>query len=148
VGLILPMPPDLAQLFVPLTEVSFLLPEEAALHGPMHELAENAIRGSRACRAKAQEMQVLVFEAFREGGLLYVDVAVADVLERNGLEPSRLILEITETVLIDHPVATQNLLTLRALGVRISIDDFGTGFTSIGQLPKLNADSASPVSFI
>lgn len=81
VGLILPMPPDLAKLFVPLTEVTFLLPEEAALHGPMHELAQNAIKGSRACRAKAQEMQALVFEAFREGAVLFVDVAVADVLE-------------------------------------------------------------------
>ena len=81
VGLIIPIPPDLAQLFVPIAEVSFLLPEEGALHGPMHELAENAIRGSRACRAKAQEMQTLVFEAFREGEALFVDVAVADVLE-------------------------------------------------------------------
>jgi hypothetical protein len=81
VGLILPMPPDLANLFVPLAEVTFLLPEEAALHGPMHELADNAIKGARECRAKAQEMQVLVFEAFREGGNLFVDVAVADVLE-------------------------------------------------------------------
>jgi hypothetical protein len=81
VGLILPMPPDLAQLFVPIAESSFLLPDEAALHGPMHELAENAIKGSRACRMKAQEMQALVFEAFREGGVLFVDVAVADVLE-------------------------------------------------------------------
>ena len=81
VGLILPMPPDLAQLFVPITEVSFLLPDETALHGPMHELAEKAIKGARACRAKAQEMQTLVFEAFRESGALFVDVAVADVLE-------------------------------------------------------------------
>jgi hypothetical protein len=81
VGLILPMPPDLAQLFVPIAEVAFLLPEEAALHGPMHELAENAIKGSRACRQKAQEMETLVFEAFRESGALFVDVAVADVLE-------------------------------------------------------------------
>lgn len=81
VGLVLPLPPDLAKLFVPLTDVTFLLPEEAALHGPMHEMAENAVRGSRACRAKAQEMQVLVFEAFRESGKLFVDVAVADVLE-------------------------------------------------------------------
>jgi hypothetical protein len=81
VGLILPMPPDLAQLFVPIADVAFLLPEEAALHGPMHELAENAIKGSRACRQKAQEMETLVFEAFRESGVLFVDVAVADVLE-------------------------------------------------------------------
>ena len=75
------MPPDLAQLFVPVAEVSFLLPDEATLHGPMHELAETAIKGSRACRTKAQEMQTLVFEAFREAGVLFVDVAVADVLE-------------------------------------------------------------------
>ncbi|HSV62803.1 MAG TPA: hypothetical protein VLH83_05615 [Chthoniobacterales bacterium] len=81
VGLILPMPPDLAQLFVPIADVSVLLPDETALHGPMHELAENAIKGARACRAKAQEMQTLVFEAFRESGALFVDVAVADVLE-------------------------------------------------------------------
>lgn len=81
VGLIIPIPPDLAQLFVPIAEVSFLLPDEAALHGPMHELAENAIKGPRACRAKAQEMQTLVFEAFREGGVFFTDVAVAEVLE-------------------------------------------------------------------
>lgn len=81
VGVILPMPPDLAQLFVPAAEVSFLLPDETTLHGPMHELADTAIKGSRACRAKAQEMQVLAFEAFREGAVLFVDVAVADVLE-------------------------------------------------------------------
>lgn len=81
VGLILPMPPDLAKLFVPLAEVTFLLPEEAALHGPMHELADNAVKGARACRAKAQEMQTLVFEGFREGADLFVDGAVADVLE-------------------------------------------------------------------
>jgi hypothetical protein len=81
VGLILPIPPDLANLFVPQMEVTFLLPEEAALHGPMHDLANDAVKGARACRAKAQEMQALVFEAFREGGELFVDVAVADVLE-------------------------------------------------------------------
>lgn len=81
VGLVLPIPPDLANLFVPLTEVTFLLPEETALHGPMHDLANDAVKGARACRAKAQEMQALVFEAFREGGDLFVDVAVADVLE-------------------------------------------------------------------
>jgi hypothetical protein len=81
VGLILPIPPDVANLFVPQMEVTFLLPEEAALHGPMHDLANDAVKGARACRAKAQEMQALVFEAFREGGELFVDVAVADVLE-------------------------------------------------------------------
>jgi hypothetical protein len=51
------------------------------LHGVPHEFSENAVRGSRACRAKAQEMDTLVFEAYREGGEFFVDVAVADALE-------------------------------------------------------------------
>jgi hypothetical protein len=81
VGLVLPLPPDLAKLFVPLTDVSFLLPDEAAMHGPMHGFSSEPVKGARACRAVAQEMQALVFEAFREGADFFVDVAVADVLE-------------------------------------------------------------------
>ncbi|MHB1491758.1 MAG: EAL domain-containing protein, partial [Cellulomonas sp.] len=43
-------------------------------------------------------------------------------------------LEITETVLVDQPMAIGHLRALQELGVGISIDDFGTGYTSIGQL--------------
>jgi len=67
------------------------------------------------------------------------DVKVA--LDAAGLVPNRLIVEITETVLVDDPMATRNMHTIRDLGVRVAIDDFGTGFTSIGQLPKLPVDS-------
>jgi hypothetical protein len=81
VGLILPLPPDLTKLFSPTTEVTFLLPEEAAMHGPLHGYSSSPIKGARACRAAAQEMKALVFEAFRESGDFFVDVAVADVLE-------------------------------------------------------------------
>ena len=81
VGLILPLPPDLTKLFLPLAEVEFLLPEEAAMHGPQHGFSSTPTKGARACRSKAQEMNALVFEAFREGGDLFVDLAAADVLE-------------------------------------------------------------------
>jgi hypothetical protein len=81
VGLILPLPPDLTQLFSPTAEVTFLLPEEAAMHGPLHGFSSSPVKGARACRAAAQEMKALVFEAFRESGDFFVDVAVADVLE-------------------------------------------------------------------
>jgi len=81
VGLILPLPPDVAKLFVPLAAVAFLLPEDAAMHGPLHGYSSEPVKGARACRATAQEMQALVFEAFREGDNFFVDVAVADVLE-------------------------------------------------------------------
>jgi hypothetical protein len=81
VGLILPLPPDLAKLFAPMATVTFLIPEEAVLHGPVHGYSSEPVRGARPSRAAAQEMQALVFEAFREGGEFFVDVAVADVLE-------------------------------------------------------------------
>lgn len=81
VGLILPLPPDLPELFLPVAEVTFLQPDEITVPGSMHDYAERAVRGARTCRTKAQEMQALVFEAFREGGNLFVDVAVADVIE-------------------------------------------------------------------
>jgi hypothetical protein len=78
VGLIFPLPPHLPDLFLPIAEVTFLEPGDAGVHS----LApEGALKGARACRAKAAEMQALVFEAFREEGILYVDVAIAEVLE-------------------------------------------------------------------
>lgn len=81
VGLILPLPPHLPNLFLPVAEVTFLEPGEKTAHGGLHEFSENAIKGARACRTEAQKLQVLVFEAFREEGNLFTEVAVADVLE-------------------------------------------------------------------
>jgi len=81
VALILPLPHHVPELFVPVAEVTFLQPDEMTTLGSSHEYADNAIKGTRACRAKAQEMQTIVFEAFREGSNLFVDVAVAEVLE-------------------------------------------------------------------
>jgi diguanylate cyclase (GGDEF)-like protein len=66
---------------------------------------------------------------------------VTDALTTSGIDPRRLTVELTETVLVDDPIATRNMQALRALGVRIAIDDFGTGFTSIGQLPRLPVDT-------
>ncbi|MET0469069.1 MAG: EAL domain-containing protein [Aeromicrobium sp.] len=65
---------------------------------------------------------------------------VADALRSSGLNPAQLTLEITETMLVDVPRASQRMSALRELGVSISIDDFGTGYTSIGQLGLVPAD--------
>jgi EAL domain-containing protein (putative c-di-GMP-specific phosphodiesterase class I) len=66
---------------------------------------------------------------------------VAAVLESTGVDPSRLTLEVTETVLVsDLPHAAVQLHALRELGVQIAIDDFGTGYTSITQLQQLPVD--------
>ncbi|MBI4941797.1 MAG: EAL domain-containing protein [Actinobacteria bacterium] len=77
------------------------------------------------------------------GRHLYDDSLVRDVTDAllvSGLAPERLVLEMTETILVDGRAAAGRLQALRRLGVRISIDDFGTGYTSIGQLQSLHAD--------
>jgi diguanylate cyclase (GGDEF)-like protein len=59
-------------------------------------------------------------------------------LERSGLPPSRLALEITESMALDDPEATVSFLhRLRALGIELWIDDFGAGYSSLGHLHRL-----------
>jgi EAL domain-containing protein (putative c-di-GMP-specific phosphodiesterase class I) len=57
-----------------------------------------------------------------------------------GLEPAALCLELTESVLIDDAVVSEVLARLREIGVRISIDDFGTKYSSLSYLTRLNID--------
>ena len=66
---------------------------------------------------------------------------VAAVLESTGLEPERLMLEITESVLMENTVTmSARLVQLKRLGVRIAIDDFGTGFSSLSYLSRFPVD--------
>ncbi len=61
---------------------------------------------------------------------------IAAALASSGLEPSKLMLELTESVLIDE-VAGQNLVdNVAPLGVGIAIDDFGTGYSSLAYLQR------------
>jgi EAL domain-containing protein (putative c-di-GMP-specific phosphodiesterase class I) len=65
----------------------------------------------------------------------------SSMLEETGMDPTRLVLEITEGVLIDDPEETRKRLEeIRELGVRIALDDFGTGYSSLSYLHKLPLD--------
>jgi diguanylate cyclase (GGDEF)-like protein len=66
---------------------------------------------------------------------------VTAALQVSGLEPRRLVLEITETVLMhDRDAAAATLWQLKELGVRIAIDDFGTGYSSLAYLRRFPID--------
>jgi diguanylate cyclase (GGDEF)-like protein len=66
---------------------------------------------------------------------------VAELLATSGAVPEHLQLEITESSLLGDPGRAQaNLARLRALGVRIAIDDFGIGYSSLSYLQQLSVD--------
>ncbi len=67
---------------------------------------------------------------------------VAQVLERTGLDGSSLVLEITESVLMEHAeIAVEVLSRLRQLGVKVHLDDFGMGYSSLSYLNSFPIDS-------
>ncbi|WP_296520333.1 EAL domain-containing protein [Rhodoplanes sp.] len=75
---------------------------------------------------------------FRTGDIVQT---VRSVIADSGLDPARIELEITETVLLeDNDANLATLHALRGLGVRIAMDDFGTGYSSIGYLRRFPFD--------
>ena len=67
---------------------------------------------------------------------------IGDALRDSGVEARCLVLELTESVAMENPTAATTLLMqLRALGVRISLDDFGTGHSSLAYLRQLPVDA-------
>ncbi len=66
---------------------------------------------------------------------------VSAALSRTGLAPHRLVLEVTESLVMQDPEQTiTRLQGLKALGVRLAIDDFGTGYSSLSYLRTLPVD--------
>jgi diguanylate cyclase (GGDEF)-like protein len=112
--------------FIPLAEeIGFIVP-----------IGEWVMR--QACATAAQwpdDLHVAVnvsASQFRSPGLMQV---IVGALAATGLQPTRLEIEITETVLLQNRETTLAVLhQLRALGVRIAMDDFGTGYSSLTYL--------------
>lgn len=66
---------------------------------------------------------------------------IATLLLENGITPSRIVVEITEAVLmLDNPVVREVLDALSDLGCRIALDDFGTGYSSLSYLNRFPVD--------
>jgi diguanylate cyclase (GGDEF)-like protein/PAS domain S-box-containing protein len=90
-----------------------------------------------AARADDQPMFVSVNLSGRQLDTAALVDNVASILERTGLDPSLLGLEITESVVMRDPeVSTTLLRALKDLGVRLAVDDFGTGYSSLAYLRR------------
>ncbi len=107
--------------------------------GLIVELGEWVLREAcRACASWPNGVRVAVnlsVNQFRRGDVV---ATMRDAVEAAGLDPSRLEIEITETILFqDTRVTRQVLREIKDFGVRISLDDFGTGYSSLSYLHSL-----------
>jgi diguanylate cyclase (GGDEF)-like protein len=122
--------------FIPLLEETGLITEiggwvlrEACAQGATWRRAGHAIEMAVNVSARQLDSDKFVGE-------------VQEALERSGLEPSALTIEITETTLMrDTEQTIRRLSAIKALGVRIAIDDFGTGYSSLTHVQKFPIDS-------
>ncbi|MCI0581972.1 MAG: EAL domain-containing protein [Chloroflexi bacterium] len=121
------------------------LAEETDLIIPLGaQVLEIACRQARAWRERwpGERLVMSVNLSPRQFGDSGLVASIGEVLEITGLDPSALELEITETSVMDRSEAgLRSLADLRALGVRLILDDFGTGWSSLAYLRQLPLDT-------
>ena len=119
------------------------LAEETGLIIPIGRwvLQEACAKGAELQRTLAQKLRISVNLSVKQLQSDSVVDDVRDTLLETGLEPSALVLEVTETVMLaDADTAVQRLHALKELGVLIAMDDFGTGYSSLSYLSRLPVD--------
>ena len=115
--------------------------ERAGLIIPIGKWAlEESIRAAARWQARGPQQVSVNVSAAQIRSDDFVE-HVRATLQTHRLDPSRLTLEITETMLVEEVESTSgNLAELRALGVLIGIDDFGTGYCSLSYLQRFPVD--------
>ncbi len=123
--------------FIPLAEETGLIVELGAW--VLGEACRTVVDLDRVSGAGLNLSVNLSARQLLEPGL---EATVAAALSASGLRAGRLMLEITEGVLMADTAATIDRLgSLRGLGVRVAIDDFGTGYSSLGYLRRFPLDA-------
>jgi diguanylate cyclase (GGDEF)-like protein/PAS domain S-box-containing protein len=126
------IPPDQ---FIPLAEEMGIIDEIG--HFVLREACAQGARWQTQYEKLSVAVNVSVFQ-LRSNEFLST---VIDALERSHFNPENLILEITESVLINDPdTIITRLRSLKEIGVRLAIDDFGTGYSSLSYLRQLPFD--------
>ena len=124
--------------FIPLAEQTGLIKRLG--QWVLEEACREAKRWERAGRTSLTISVNVSAKQFKQPD--FVDI-VKGILHSTGLDPAKLCIEITESVVIDKLMFTLKLLDeLATMGIGISIDDFGTGYSSLSLLRQL------PISMI
>jgi diguanylate cyclase (GGDEF)-like protein len=114
--------------------------------GLINTLGEWAL--GEACRqtrewqqATSRPIRISVNVSSQQFGRSNLPEVVESALESSGLPASHLVLELTESMLMQNPERTSKLLErIKRMGVTISIDDFGTGYSSLAYLKRFSLD--------
>jgi diguanylate cyclase (GGDEF)-like protein/PAS domain S-box-containing protein len=129
-----------------ITPAQFIpLAEDTGLIIPMGRwVLETACAEGVRLQSKFPRSQPLTMSVNLSVRQLQSDSIVADVraaLEKTGFQPTSLVLEITESVMMaDTEFAVRRLDDLKSLGVRLAMDDFGTGYSSLSYLSRFPVD--------
>jgi diguanylate cyclase (GGDEF)-like protein len=126
-----------------LAPIEFIpLAEETGLIVPLGRFVlEEACRRAQAWSSSARPLSVQVNLSARELEHEQLIETVTTVMRDTGIDPRRLVLEITETLLVrDAEKGATTLNALRDVGVRLALDDFGTGYSSLSYLRTLPLD--------
>lgn len=120
--------------FVPLAEAE----------GLIEELGEWILRAGVAqaatWRARGRQLEVAVnLSPLQMAGATFA-ARVAEVLQEVGLPARQILLEVTESAVVDQPHVIETLQVLRESGVRLALDDFGTGYSSLSYLRRFPID--------
>jgi diguanylate cyclase (GGDEF)-like protein len=109
----------------------------AEQHGLMNELGEFVLRRALSDAARWPDLFVAVNLSPVQIRDPHFVALVERIVRQTGIEAARVVLEVTEGVLIDDAQdVEQTLQALRALGAGIALDDFGTGYSSLSYLQK------------
>ncbi|TRZ36961.1 EAL domain-containing protein [Niallia circulans] len=127
-----------------LTPFHFIdIAEETNLIIPIGEwIVREACRQGKEWHDSGSMLQVSINISPKQFQSSQLVTLIADALEESGFDPSYLIIEITEAIAMNQIEKTvDTMYRLKKLGVRISIDDFGTGHSSLSYLTELPIDA-------
>lgn len=122
--------------FIPIAEESGLIVQIDEL--VLRKACQQAVLWRKMGYAPMRVSVNISMANFNKGNI--VD-RIVSIVEETGMDPQFLTIELTESVVMNNPDVTQNvLLALKKVGIQISLDDFGTGYSSLSYLRKLPID--------